>query len=564
VLGLDGLDPDVVRALGPERLPQLFALAERGVFARLLSVLPAATLPNWTTFLTCFDPGVHGVFDFTTRVGDRVRFTGGTVRAEPTVFARLDAAGWRCACIGFPGTWPPERLRHGVFVSGWDSPVAFEADRSFVWPPELYEELRARSGGLRFDDVDELAADTPGWHSALADALVARIARKRELASWLLGERDWDVFACYFGESDTAAHYLWSQHDPGSPRRPHDVSPRDADGLARVYAALDETVGALVARAGGDEVEVTIVSDHGAGGTSDRALYLNRALADAGLCVLREGGLGSALTRSLKESALVHLPPRARALAFRAAGSVLPGWLESRSRFAELDFRATQAFSEELNYFPSVWLNVRGREPLGTIDARDVPRARARVREALLALRDPWDGTPVVRAVHAREDLYAGPLVDRAPDLVLELALPGGYSYNVLPSASAPPRALLGGTGAFRRLRPSEYLGRKGRSLPGSHRSHGVFFAAGPSVRPRVDCAPRMADATATLLARLGVALPAGAAGRVLGEILRDGAAGPSREAVSLPVVSVESPLRAGAGDEARVEARLRALGYLD
>lgn len=564
MLGLDGLDPEVVRSLGPQRLPHLFAVAERGVFARLLSVLPAATLPNWSTFLTCFEPGAHGVFDFTTRVGARVRFTGGTVRAVPTVFSRLDAAGLRCACVGFPGTWPPERLRHGVFVSGWDSPVAFEADRSFVWPRELYEELRARGGGLRFDDVDELAADTPGWHSALPAALVARIERKRELASWLLGERDWDVFAFYFGESDTAAHYLWSRHDPRSPRRPHDVSERDADGLARVYAALDEAVGALIARAGGDDVEVTIVSDHGMGGTSDRVLYLNRALEDAGLCTLREGGLSGALTHALKESALVHLPPRVRALAFRAAGSVLPGWLESRARFAQLDFRSTQAFSEELNYFPSVWLNVRGREPLGVIEPRELPRVRARVREALLALRDPWDATPVVREVHAREDVYAGPFVDRAPDLVLELELPGGYSYNVLPSASAPPRAALGGTGAWRRLRPFEYLGRKGRSLPGSHRAHGVYFAAGPSVRPGAQCAPRMADATATLLARLGVTPPSGASGRVLLEVLREGVGQALLGLDPGSRVAVEPRARVSASAEALVEARLRALGYLD
>jgi predicted AlkP superfamily phosphohydrolase/phosphomutase len=557
VLGLDGLDPDLVRALGPSRLPNLHALAEHGVFAPLESVLPAATLPNWSTFLTGCDPGVHGVFDFTTRVGDRVRFTGGTVRAVPTIFARLDAAGRACACVGFPATWPPERLAHGVFISGWDSPVAFEADRSFVWPPSLHDALRARFGAVRFDDVDELAADTPGWHAALPDALVARIARKQALGAWLLADRDWEVFALYFGESDTAAHYLWSLHDAGSPRRPAHVSEADACGLGRVYEALDAAVGALLAQAGGDDVEVTVVSDHGAGGTGDRALYLNRALEDAGLCTLREGGVAGAAVRTLKEAALVRLPPRLREAIFRAAGSALPGWLESRARFGAIDFARTQAFSEELNYFPSVWLNVRGREPHGIVAPSDVPRLRERVKDALLALRDPWDGSAVVRAVHAREEIYAGPHVSRAPDLVLELALPGGYSYNVLPTGSAPPRAALDGTGAFRRLAPHEYLGRKGRSLPGSHRAHGVYLAAGPRVKAGVSCAPRMPDATATLLARLGVASAPDASGRVLVETLRATGAADALPDVAAPTDAPES-------DEAIVEARLRALGYVD
>ena len=134
VIGFDGADLEVVLALGRARLPELFALMDRGVFAHQQSVLPPATLPNWTTFLTAQDPGQHGVFDFTVRARLLRAFRAGTVREAPTWIARLDRLGMRCACVGFPATWPPERLEHGVFISGWDAPVAFEADASFVWP----------------------------------------------------------------------------------------------------------------------------------------------------------------------------------------------------------------------------------------------------------------------------------------------------------------------------------------------------------------------------------------------------------------------------------------------
>ena len=78
VLGLDGFDLGLVQQFGPQCLPNLHALMARGVFAALESVQPPATLPNWTTFLTGVDPARHGVFDFTTRKGYRVRFTAGT------------------------------------------------------------------------------------------------------------------------------------------------------------------------------------------------------------------------------------------------------------------------------------------------------------------------------------------------------------------------------------------------------------------------------------------------------------------------------------------------------
>ncbi len=554
VIGLDGADLDLVRALGPARLPSLFALMERGAFAHLESVQPPATLPNWTTFLTGTDPGAHGVFDFTTRTGYQVRFTAGTVREAPTVAGRLDRLGLACACIGFPATWPPERLDHGVFVSGWDAPVAFEADRSFVWPDALYDRIVERFGTPRFDDVDEFDADAPGWHARLPEALAARAGRKADLAEWLLKERAWDLFAVYFGESDTASHYLWSLHDPGSPRHPAGTDARTRGGLARVYAALDAAVGRLVDAGGGDRVEVTVVSDHGSGGSSDKVLYLNRALAEAGLCALREGSATGRLFTAAKEIALTRLPPRLRERVFRAAGSALPGLLESRVRFGAVDMDRTVAFSDELNYFPAVHLNVRGREPRGVVAPSATAAVRREVERALRAIRDPWTGAPVVAEVWPREELFRGPHVGRAPDLLLELRLDGGYSYSLMPTGGAPA-----GTGPWRRLGPEEHLGRKGRSLPGSHRPRGLFVAAGPAVARTGEIDARIADATATLLARMGVAVPHGAAGRVLWEILEDTGAGDLRSLPEAPATRA-----AARADEGRVVARLRALGYVD
>jgi len=557
VIGLDGADVDVIHALGRGALPTLFGLMERGAWARLRSVVPCATLPNWSTFLTGADPGTHGVFDFTTRAGTRVAFTGGTVRAVPTIAARLDRLGLRCAMVGFPATYPPERLAHGVFVSGWDSPVDFEADESYVHPPALMGELRARFGGYRFDEVDEFVADSPGWHARLGGELEARIERRTELASYLLAKERWDLFAFYFGESDTASHHLFSLWDESSPRHPTDVTQAEREGLPRVYRALDRAVERLMREAGPD-VELTLVSDHGSGPSSDKVLHLNRALAELGFLSFhsarspRLGGLGPRL-RSL---AMQAVPPRAKHALFHAFGRALPGWLESRTRFSAIDFARTRVFSDELNYFPALHYNLRGREPEGVLDPADVPRVFAALEDALLSLRDPYSGAPVVKALWPREALYEGPHVDRAPDVVVELALDretraAGSTYNLMPSTEDPEERV------FRRLAASELRGRKGRSLAGSHRDRGLFVASGPSIRAAGELDARMGDATATLLARMGVASGSDACGRVLDEALALRRAG----ATALPEVELTT---VRASDLARTEARLRALGYGD
>jgi predicted AlkP superfamily phosphohydrolase/phosphomutase len=568
VIGLDGFDLKLVQQFGPERLPNLHALMARGVFAALESVQPPATLPNWTTFLTGVDPAQHGVFDFTTRKGYQVRFTAGTVREVPTVFRQLDESGLRCACLSFPATWPPEKLSHGVFVSGWDAPVAFEADRSFMWPPSLYDETVQKFGAPTFDDVDEFHADAPGWVDRLPTALERRVARKSDWARWLLERQDWDVFAVYFGESDTASHYLWAHHDPESPRRPDTVLGGQREGLRRVYEALDKAVGSLVESAGGSQTEVTVLSDHGFGGSSDKVLYLNRLLAEHGLLRFTERrGLGSA---GLKEIALRRLPPRLRERIFRWGNAWLPSRLESRVRFGAIDMRQTVAFSDELNYFPGIYLNMAGREPRGIVRPNEKREAILRVRAALMSIRDPWSDQPVFADVIPREELFEGPHLERAPDLLLDLHLDNGYSYNVMPSeppkgASAAPWRRSRSTGhppasnAFRRLTTTERLGKKGRSLPGSHRSHGFMTLAGPSVQPAGQIDAHIADLTATLLSRLGLCVPSSFRGRILWEALSDDQGGPVQ---TLPDVGRVEPH--ATRNQGLIESRLRALGYIE
>jgi hypothetical protein len=144
-----------------------------------------------------------------------------------------------------------------------------------------------------------------------------------------------------------------------------------------------------------------------------------------------------------------------------------------------------------------------------------------------------------VKAVRAREDLFSGPYVPRAPDLFLELELDRGYSYNLMPSSEAPPGVIL------RKLGAHERLGRKGRSLAGSHRDRGYYLEAGPRVTARGEIELSMREATARVLARV-----------------------PGHAAAAEPVRTVlGSEPRAALRDqdgERRVAERLRALGYIE
>src|SRR5439155_133938 len=172
-------------------------------------------------------------------------------------------------------------------------------------------------------------------------------------------------------------------------------SPRHAPGpfagaMARVYEALARAVGALLAAAPPDTA-VAVVSDHGSGGASDRVAHLNRGLAACGLLAFRPAARGR-VAHLVRAAALRALPPRLQGSLVRRAPAAA-GRLEGLQRFAGIDWQRTIAYSEELDYHPSVWLNLRGREPEGAVApgayagtrghrgrAADAARARGRAR----------------------------------------------------------------------------------------------------------------------------------------------------------------------------------------
>jgi predicted AlkP superfamily phosphohydrolase/phosphomutase len=68
VLGVDGMDPQILRRLMDEgKMPAFAKLAAAGSFQPLGTSTPPQSPVAWSTFVTGLDPGGHGIFDFVHR-----------------------------------------------------------------------------------------------------------------------------------------------------------------------------------------------------------------------------------------------------------------------------------------------------------------------------------------------------------------------------------------------------------------------------------------------------------------------------------------------------------------
>jgi predicted AlkP superfamily phosphohydrolase/phosphomutase len=573
IVGIDSASFDLIHPWVQEgKLPNLSRCLERGMHGNLKSVVPSMSPPAWTSFVTGKNPGKHGVFDFTTRKPGSyaIEFVNARFRKGETLWKIMSDGGKRVCTIALPISYPPEKI-NGCVISGVDTPGASGgvADPSAFHPPGLHSEIRKAVGPYLISP--NLFALENDQCDAMVEAALETVQRKLETALYLFQKEPWDCFMVVVGETDAISHRLWKYHDMRSPFRDEKVARyRGEDPVLRIYQRVDHYLGRLCDLAG-PETTVIIMSDHGHGGNTTKAVYLNCWLEEQKLLSFKAGangkrlsplfsGMATAHLQWAKATALKMLPPDFKKRLLRK--TTLAGKIESTLRFSHIDWSKTQAYSEETPYFPTIWINLMGREPDGTVKpGKEYEEVRERVIEGLSQWLDLETGQHVVKRVHRREDLYWGQFVDRFPDLIIEWSLDNGYSYVFKNSQPMIGRHL-----AVAHLDDRE----KKKAKSGDHRAHGIFVAFGEHIKKSHEIqGAELIDLAPTILQLAGLPIPSDMDGRVLTQIFEDDylARHPVRSIESTaPDASHRLPQQEGYSleEEDAIRERLRGLGYIE
>jgi len=533
VIGWDAATFDVVTPLlQAGTLPNLKRLMSQGAWGHLESTLHPISPTAWASFMTGMNPGKHGVFDFIGMDQNRrFRILNGAAVKGKTLWARLSEANRRVAVVNVPMTYPPEPV-NGALIAGMDAP---RSDRAYTHPPELEAELCEHFGGYQegVRTRSRIRTSVERFTAQYVEQLQEVTQLHGRVACHLLEHYPVDFLMVVFTAPDRVQHAL-GHLMAGT------VSPDD--GIGQVYQACDDALGQILERLD-DGWTILVMSDHGACAYR-RVFELSTWLEERGWLRLRSV---SPATR-----AKTSLNPVWRRLS-RLMGRPAPGRSRVEQFVDRIIWEETRAFA--MGAFGSIYLNACGRFPEGIVKGgTEYDRICRQITSELLSTRDAKTGAPVVKAVHRSAEVYSGPYVPLAPDLLVETTA----DYFVRNNLDQDEDRVTYPAGRYR-----------GRSLAhtGRHTRNGILVASGGpfASKQNLDGAHIM-DLAPTILHLSGLSVPTTLDGEPLLEWLNP------EYYRRHPVRWRDSPATGTVGDrgpsydeqdEAAVESRLRDLGYL-
>ncbi len=213
--------------------------------------------------------------------------------------------------------------------------------------------------------------------------------------------------------------------------------------------------------------------------------------------------------------------------------------------FNDVDWSRSVAYSFGRHYGP-IYLNVRGREPQGIVEpGAEYERVCEQISASALELLHPVTGRPLVGRVLRRDQVYHGPYLEQAPDLIL---------------IPADPRDIFFGLADFGSNRMVDTVYR----YSGMHRDDGMLLMRGPQAASGVSIVgATIQDLAPTLLHVMGVPIPDDMDGRPLLEALDAAYRERALEYADAGDNGDRPRLEYSELDEKQIAEQLRGLGYL-
>ena len=394
---LDGLDYEFIREHADE-LPFFRRLMEQGCLQRLPSVIPADSIPSWTTIYTGLNPAEHGVLESIDYLDFKNKVNADSSVIQGRTFWDVLSRQGKKVFVFNPFMAYPAWDVNGLMICG---PVFEGGDVSVNHPEQVDLKGLPAVGGMVDHPTNK---EMPDFFRNTME----------------LSQRQFDAFHQYFRRQpydfaflgittpDRMQHFLWRYTDPEDRTYPGKTELQDS--ILRMYQLMEKNVERILREYGG-EYNVAVISDHGHGRRCQQVFYINQWLIENGFIPERsrkkraveyaKNATLAALTRVHRVQAGTDFFKRFKVFhkvknadhVFRAKGAVYAPKFDGVNPYGGISVKR-ECFSSDAEY----------------------EKMRQRIIDGLQAVRH--DGKPVMRWVKRREEIYQGAKVENYPEIV--------------------------------------------------------------------------------------------------------------------------------------------------
>jgi predicted AlkP superfamily phosphohydrolase/phosphomutase len=465
VIGIDGATWDpIVPYIKEGELPGYAKFWNEGLHGPLLSTIPYITQPGWKAYSTGLNPGKMGVYfwskidwkDFRIRNINSLGFHG------RDYWDILSDSGRKVAIIDMPSTFPPKNV-NGVMISGFP-----HGEGPWVYPPEFEKRI-----------PDSYPKEQIHLFTKNEDPETTMNGIERDIESrFSMAEMLWDHDLVHVSivMNDHVSHFMWNNENI----------------MLRNFKANDRGISRLLSR--NRDGYTILMSDHGNGPIEDE-FYANEYLSSEGLLVKRERrdpiisrekvvkigqktGLYS-LARRLPDGLQQRIVKRVKNIESSMETGIenLLDWQQSR----------VIALDEGLFYVNPLYQEEKEEIIKELVSKLDAVRSRT--------------GKKLYNRILRGKEIYWGPYVDEAPDLV---AITNEIYHQ---------RFQLSGYLWASEI-PEEKMAYRTRQVA-HHRIRGIFGMVGPGIEGK-EITASIYDLAPTILKLFGVDIPEGLDGKPL------------------------------------------------
>lgn len=222
--------------------------------------------------------------------------------------------------------------------------------------------------------------------------------------------RNWDLLVGVIEATDRVQHMFWRLEDPSHPMYDAALVPRFGSAIRDVYERSDRFVGEVIKRLE-PGTTLLIVSDHGFHSWR-KAVNLNTWLVQQGYMAVQGQQPGE---------------------------KTLDDLFGGGEFWENVDWSRTKAYAMGLG---QIYFNLRGREGKGIVSpGQEYQQLAGDLSAKLMTLTDPDDGTPIVRAVYKRDDVYSGEFLNNASDL--QVGFHDGYRVSWQTTLGGSPQGIV-------------------------------------------------------------------------------------------------------------------------